>query len=80
MITELQKQFCREVCALAAKHELSALQGKFRSGFFQQIKSGESSDAEVSFSWDSGRHNANSDKIYVTSVDHIHLKLDGPKT
>lgn len=64
------QQFCREVAKLCRKHGLMSFGGQFKPGY-QDSWSG-----EISFRWESGRHEEDVGKVSIWSQMQVNTKID----
>lgn len=62
-IPEELQQVCRELAEVAQRHGLYKLSGQFRG----KGKWG----GDVSFAWEAGRHNEDSDQLNITSTFNV---------
>lgn len=66
-IPEDVQQVCRDFAKVAIKHGLYKMSGNFSpSGW----------GADVSFSWNSGRHNEDSDRLSINSTIYVHTNVN----
>ena len=70
-IPEQYIELCKEIGTLAKKHGLQRISGKFDDSSFYGSKSKEPWSGEIQFSWEQGRHGADSDKINLQA--HVRL-------
>ncbi len=68
-IPEQYIELCKEIGALAKKHGLSEISGKFddSSRYGPKEKEKETWNGSIQFSWSQGRHGAESDRIHLQS-------------
>lgn len=69
-IPERHKEFCKAVARLARDHGLYKFSGTFRPGY----KDGWQGD--ISFGWESGRHEEDAGKISIQSQFYVHSHID----
>lgn len=73
MIPENLQAFARELGALAAKHNLHTVQGKFRGSLIDDPWR-----ADVNFHWAQGRHGAESGVILLSSTQEVLARIEAP--
>jgi hypothetical protein len=71
-ITESHQAFCREVARLARKHGLTNFGGSFRPGYGDEWR------ADISFKWETGRHDEDAGKISIWSQTSVNTSIDDP--
>lgn len=70
-IPEKQIEFCRAVAKLAAAY------GLIRLGLTYQPSYDEWSD-KITLTWDTGRHGADSGRLYIASTVCVHTSVGAP--
>ena len=73
-IPEDLQQICRDIGAVAKKHKLHRLTGEFQPGYTSNW------DGDIGFRWESGRHEADSDNITITSKFFVCTTITNKKT
>lgn len=70
-IPEELQQICRDIAKIAQKHKMVKFHGAFHPRLHQTKWAG-----EISFRWESGRHEEDSNQLYITSQFFIHTIVD----
>jgi len=70
-IPENIQEICRDFAEVAIKHGLYKFSGTFRP---KEIWL-----ADVSFNWEAGRHNEDSNQLKITSQFYVHTNVKLPK-
>lgn len=70
MIPEKFQTFCKEVGKLARLNNLSSLDGHIHPSWEDKWRE------TIHFTWQEGRHGAESDKIHMESTRRIQLNID----
>ena len=66
------QEICRDMGKLAKKHKMIAFSGKFRPRLHNTSRWG----GEISFRWESGRHEEDANQLYITSQFFVHTIVD----
>ena len=61
---------CRNIAKAARESGLNKFECKFMPGFNSKWKH------EVHFNWEAGRHNADSNHLYISSQCYAHTQID----
>lgn len=68
-IPEELQQICRDFGEVAKKHKLNRFSGNFTPGYLHPW------NASISFRWESGRHEVETNEIHINSEFHVHTKI-----
>lgn len=69
-IPQRHQAICREIAQLCRKHGLTSFSGSFKPGYRDDWYN------EITFKWESGRHEADVGKVSIWSQIQVTTKID----